>query len=93
MDDHSSSLSNSKVVNLDSNMCLKDVFEKISNFACIKDKHSEFYYFVEHAEGRENENMDDAINPDLEVKYLSPYILDLYKKKFADVPYANKISS
>ena len=86
-------LSNSKVVNLDSNMCLKDVFEKISNFASIKDKNSEYYYFVEHSEGRDNENMDDAINPDLEVKYLSPYILDLYKKKFADVPNINRISS
>ena len=86
-------LSNSKVVNLDSNMCLKDVCEKISNFASIKDKNSEYYYFVEHSEGRDNENMDDAINPDLEVKYLSPYILDLYKKKFADVPNINRISS
>ena len=93
IDNHPQSLSNSKVVNLDSNMCLKDVFEKISNFASIKDKNSEFYYFVEHSEGRENENMDDAINPDLEVKYLSPYILDLYKKKFADVPNVNRISS
>ena len=92
IDNHSTS-SNSKVVNLDSNMCLKDVFEKISNFASIKDKNSEFYYFVEHSEGRDNENMDDAINPDLEVKYLSPYILDLYKKKFADVPIINRISS
>ena len=91
--DNQATNSNSKVVNLDSNMCLKDVFEKISNFASIKDKNSEFYYFVEHAEGRENENMDDAINPDLEVKYLSPYILDLYKKKFADVPSVNRISS
>ena len=93
IDNHPSSLSNSKVVNLDSNMCLKDVFEKISNFASIKDKNSEYYYFVEHAEGRENENMDEAINPDLEVKYLSPYILDLYKKKFADVHNVNRISS
>ena len=93
IDNRPQSLSNSKVVNLDSNMCLKDVFEKISNFASIKDKNSEYYYFVEHAEGRENENMDEAINPDLEVKYLSPYILDLYKKKFADVPNVNRISS
>ena len=93
IDNHPTSLSNSKVVNLDSNMCLKDVFEKISNFASIKDKNSEYYYFVEHAEGRENENMDEAINPDLEVKYLSPYILDLYKKKFADVPNVNRLSS
>ena len=92
IDNHSTS-TNSKVVNLDSNMCLKDVFEKISNFASIKDKNSEFYYFVEHSEGRDNENMDEAINPDLEVKFLSPYILDLYKKKFADVPNVNRISS
>ena len=93
IDQNQSGLSNSKVVNLDSNMCLKDVFEKISNFASIKDKNSEYYYFVEHSEGRDNENMDDAINPDLEVKYLSPYILDLYKKKFADVPNITRISS
>ena len=93
IDNNPSGTANSKVVNLDSNMCLKDVFEKISNYASIKDKNSEYYYFVEHSEGRENENMDDAINPDLEVKYLSPYILDLYKKKFADVPNVNRISS
>ena len=83
----------SKVINLDSNMCLKDVFEKISNYSCIKDKNSEYYYFVEHAEGRENEDMNKAINPDLEVKYLSPYILDLYKKKFFDVPFIKRINS
>ena len=83
----------SKVINLDSNLCLKDVFEKISNYSCIKDKNSEYYYFVEHAEGRENEDMNKAINPDLEVKYLYPYILDLYKKKFFDVPCINRINS
>jgi hypothetical protein len=93
IDNNPSGFSNSKVVNLDSNMCLKDVFEKISNYASIKDKNSEYYYFVEHSDGRDNENMDDAINPDLEVKYLSPYILDLYKKKFADIPNVNRISS
>jgi len=91
--DKNSGSSNSKVVNVDSNMCLKDVFEKISNYANIKDKNSDFYYFVEHSEGRDNENMDEAINPDLEVKYLSPYILDLYQKKFADAPNINRISS
>jgi hypothetical protein len=83
----------SKVVNLDSDMKLKDVFDKISNYASIRDKNSEYYYFVEHSEERDNENMDLAINPDLEVKYLSPYILDLYKKKFEDVPSVNRISS
>jgi hypothetical protein len=83
----------SKVVNLDSDMKLKDVFDKISNYSSIRDKNSEYYYFVEHSEERDNENMDLAINPDLEVKYLSPYILDLYKKKFEDVPSVNRISS
>ena len=76
----------SKVVQLDSNSCLRDVFEKISNSENIKEKNSEYYYFVEHSEYNDNENMDEAINPDLEVKFLYPYILDLYKKKFADVP-------
>ena len=76
----------STIVNLDSNSCLRDVFEKISNFNNIKEKNSEYYYFVEHSEDNNNENMDEAINPDLEVKFLFPYILDLYKKKFADVP-------
>ena len=75
-----------KVVNLDSNSCLRDVFEKISNSDSIKEKNSEYYYFVEHSEDNMNENMDEAINPDLEVKYLFPYMLDLYKKKFADIP-------
>ena len=75
-----------KIVNLDSNSCLRDVFEKISNSDNIKEKNSEYYYFVEHSEDNENENMEEAINPDLEVKFLFPYVLDLYKKKFADVP-------
>ena len=80
-----------KVVQLDSNACLRDVFEKISNSNNnIKEKNSEYYYFVEHSEENDNENMDEAINPDLEVKYLHPYVLDLYKKKFSDVPNANK---
>ena len=79
-----------KVVKLDSNSTLRDVFEKISNSDTIKEKNSEYYYFVEHSEDNENENMDEAINPDLEVKYLYPYMLDLYKKKFADVPNINR---
>ena len=79
-----------KVVKLDSNSTLRDVFEKISNSDNIKEKNSEFYYFVEHSEENDNENMDEAIYPDLEIKYLYPYILDLYKKKFADVPNINR---
>ena len=79
-----------KVVPLDSNACLRDVFEKISSSNNIKEKNSEYYYFVEHSEDNDNENMDEAINPDLEVKYLYPFMLDLYKKKFADVPNVSK---
>ena len=79
-----------KVVPLDSNACLRDVFEKISSSNNIKEKNSEYYYFVEHSEDNDNENMDEAINPDLEVKYLYPYMLDLYKKKFSDVPNVSK---
>ena len=82
-----------KVVPLDSNACLRDVFEKISNSNNIKEKNSEYYYFVEHSEDNDNENMDEAINPDLEVKYLYPYMLDLYKKKFSDVPNVSKKSN
>ena len=85
-----SNLNMSKVVPLDSNACLRDLFEKISNTDYIKEKNSEYYYFVEHSDDNDNENMDEAINPDLEVKYLHPYILDLYKKKFADVPNVSK---
>lgn len=79
-----------KIVRMDCNSCLRDVFEKISNSDDIKDKNWEYYYFVEHSDDNDNENMDLAINPDLEVKYLYPYILDLYKKKFADVPNITK---
>ena len=79
-----------KIVRMDSNACLRDVFEKISNSDNIKDKNWEYYYFVEHSEDNDNENMDLAISPNLEVKYLYPYIFDLYKKKFADVPNVNK---
>ena len=79
-----------KIVRMDSNACLRDVFEKISKSDNIKDKNWEYYYFVEHSEDNDNENMDLAISPNLEVKYLYPYIFDLYKKKFADVPNINK---
>ena len=79
-----------KIVRMDSNACLRDVFEKISNSDNIKDKNWEYYYFVEHSKDNDNENMDLAISPNLEVKYLYPYIFDLYKKKFADVPNINK---
>ena len=79
-----------KIVRMDSNACLRDVFEKISNSDNIKDKNWEYYYFVEHSKDNDNENMDLAISPNLEVKYLYPYIFDLYKKKFADVPNVNK---
>ena len=79
-----------KIVRMDSNACLRDVFEKISKSDNIKDKNWEYYYFVEHSEDNDNENMDLAISPNLEVKYLYPYIFDLYKKKFADVPNVNK---
>ena len=79
-----------KVVKLSSNSTLRDVFEKISNSEYIKEKNSEYYYFVEHSEYNDNENMDEAINPDLEVKYLFPFMLDLYKKKFADVPNSSR---
>ena len=79
-----------KIINLDSNSCLRDLFEKISSSENIKEKNSEYYYFVEHSDDNDNENMDEAINPDLEVKFLFPYILDLYKKKFADVPNVNR---
>ena len=85
-----SNLNMSKVVPLDSNACLRDLFEKISNTDYIKEKNSEYYYFVEHSDENDNENMDEAINPDLEVKYLHPYVVDLYKKKFADVPNVSK---
>ena len=85
-----SNLNMSKVVPLDSNACLRDLFEKISNTDYIKEKNSEYYYFVEHSDENDNENMDEAINPDLEVKYLHPYMVDLYKKKFADVPNVSK---
>ena len=57
-----------KVVKLDSNSTLRDVFEKISNSDNIKEKNSEFYYFVEHSEENDNENMDEAFGLDLDEK-------------------------
>jgi len=45
----------------------------------------ELYYFVEHEEGN-NEDMDNALSWEMELKYLSTYELDLFRKKFADLP-------
>ena len=87
------SSSNTTIVQLNSNQCLKDVFEKVIVKIRFEHRNMDFYYFVDHCDGRENENMDDALNNDLEIKYLPSYELDLYNKKFFDMPVKKNLAN
>ena len=46
-------------------------------------KNIDLYYFVEH---KGNDDIDNGINIDTNIKYLTNYELDLYIKKFPDAP-------
>lgn len=74
----------STIIQLNIKNNLKTVFEKIILKNKLQYRNIELYYFVEHEDN--NEDMDNALSWEMELKYLSTYELDLYTKKFADVP-------
>ena len=75
----------STIVQLNTKNNLKSVFDKILLKNKLRYRNIDLYYFVEHEE-ENNEDMDNALSWEMELKYLSTYELDLYTKKFADVP-------
>ncbi len=78
------------IIQLNINSNLKNVFDKIILKNKLQYRNIELYYFVEHEDN--NEDMDNALSWEMELKYLSTYELDLYSKKFADVPNLSEIS-
>ena len=80
----------STIIQLNITSNLKTVFEKIILKNKLQYRNIELYYFVEHEDN--NEDMDNALSWEMELKYLSTYELDLYTKKFADVPNLSQIS-
>ena len=75
----------STIVQLNTKNNLKSVFDKILLKNKLRYRNIDLYYFVEHEEGN-NEDMDNALSWEMELKYLSTYELDLFRKKFADLP-------
>ena len=76
----------STIIQMTTDNTLKMVLDKISMKQRLNYRNKELYFFVEHSESNDNEDMDNAINMDMELKYLSTYELDLYFKKFPDMP-------
>jgi hypothetical protein len=57
---------------------LKNILERLSSKEKISYKNLELYFFVEHNEnGKEEEEMDNAINIETQLKYLHNFELDV----------------
>lgn len=80
-----------KVIVMSEENTLKDLLEYIISRDLLLNRNSDLYYFVEHS-ADSDDDMDNAINNDIIVKYLSTLELDLYYKKFPDVPESIKYS-
>lgn len=80
-----------KVIVMSEDNTLKDLLEYIISRDLLLNRNSDLYYFVEHSVDSDDD-MDNAINNDIIVKYLSTLELDLYYKKFPDVPESIKYS-
>lgn len=76
----------STIIQMSTENSLKNVLEKIASKKRLNYRNIELYFFVEHSENGDNEDMDNAISMDMELKYLSTFELDLYFKKFPDMP-------
>ena len=76
-------LDTSKVISLKSEDTLKTILEYLFQKNFLIYKNIDLYYFVEH---KGNDDIDNGINIDTNIKYLTNYELDLYIKKFPDAP-------
>ena len=77
---HSSSIT----LSVDNESTLKDILDTLLQKEMLTIKNVDLYYFVEHSD--KEEDMDNCINIDTNVKYLNTCEIDLYYKKFPDVP-------
>ena len=76
-------LDDSKIISLKPDDTLKNILEYLFSKDFLIYKNIDLYYFVEH---KGNDDIDNAINIDTNIKYLSNFELDLYIKKFPDAP-------
>ena len=81
-------LDSSKIISLKPDDTLKNILEYLFSKDFLVYKNIDLYYFVEH---KGNDDIDNAINIDTNIKYLSYFELDLYIKKFPDAPEAMNI--
>jgi hypothetical protein len=69
--------SKSTIISDSGDKTLKNVLEKLAQKSMINYKNFEFYYFVDHSE-KEEEDIDNEINKDTQLKFLNNYELDVY---------------
>lgn len=71
--------SKSTIIEESGEKTLRNVLEKLSNKNRINYKNFDLYFFVEHSENsnQDNDDMDNAINLDSQLKYLNQYELDV----------------
>ena len=75
-----------KMLKFSSKDSLKIILKYFFDNDILTLKNYDYYYFVEH---KEDKNINNAINMDREIEYLSlPHELDLCYKKFIDTPTA-----
>ena len=74
-------LDSSKIISLKPDDTLKNILEYLFSKDFLVYKNIDLYYFVEH---KGNDDIDNAINIDTNIKYLSCFELDLYITKFPD---------
>jgi hypothetical protein len=76
----------STIIQMSTENTLQNVLEQLAMKKRLTYKNLELYYFVEHNDSSDNEEMDNAIRTEMLLKYLTTYELDLYFKKFPDMP-------
>jgi hypothetical protein len=70
--------SGSTVIAESGDKTLRNILERLSIKEKISYKNLDLYFFVEHnEEGKEDEEMDNAINIETQLKYLNNYELDV----------------
>jgi hypothetical protein len=69
--------SKSTILSESGDKTLKNVLEKLAQKSMINYKNFEYYYFVDHSE-KEEEDIDNAINIDTQLKFLNNYELDVH---------------
>lgn len=79
------SISSYSIVQANNTMTLRDVFLTKTLQRKIKYKNIDLYYFIEHCDSYDNDDMNNELSLNLCVDRLESFELDLYFKKFEDI--------